>query len=168
MGVKVNRQGLADSFGAAPPAIDRWIKQGCPISKRGSRGVEWEFDLADVIRWRVDVAVREATGDGPSNMDAAKLRKMSAEAELAELELAKAVGDVAPIRDFERTTARLMSTIQTNVMNVPARAVLQLLGCTDETEFKTKMRAELTLALEQSAAAEVEIDDADEADDDGE
>ena len=39
--------------------------------------------------------------------------------------------------------------------------VLQLLGESDETVFKTRLRAELTLALEQAAEAELELDDED-------
>lgn len=38
-------------------------------------------------------------------------------------------------------------------MNVAQRAAHQLLGCTDETEFKTKLRAEMVLALEGAARA---------------
>jgi phage terminase Nu1 subunit (DNA packaging protein) len=80
---------------------------------------------------------------------------------MAELELAKARGDVAPIREFEMAQSRMMATIRTNILNVPSRVVLQLLGETDEKIFKSKLRAELTLALEQSASEEIDIDDDD-------
>ena len=44
-------------------------------------------------------------------------------------------------------------------MNVPQRAVLQLLGETDERVFKEKLKAELVLALETSAQDELEQED---------
>jgi len=44
-------------------------------------------------------------------------------------------------------------------MNVPQRAVLQLLGETDERAFKEKLKAELVLALETSAEEELEEDE---------
>lgn len=82
---------------------------------------------------------------------------------MAELELAKARGDVAPVREFEMAQSKMMAVIRTNILNVPSRAVFQLLGETDEKIFKTKLRSELTLALEQAASEDLDIDlDADD------
>lgn len=166
MGVTVNRQGLADTFGVSVPVVDRWVKAGCPVQKRGSRGIEWEFYVPDVIRWRTEKAIEEATGEEPTDSEAVLLRKLVAETELAELKLAKERSLVAPVDEFERVTAKLLATIQTRVMNVPDRAALQLLGCTDEREFKAKLSAELRLALENAAAADVNIEPGE--DDEGE
>lgn len=161
----VTRAGLAEVFGVALPTVDGWVRQGCPVLKRGGRGVQWEFDVAAVTTWRIDKAVADATSGAPTDIEDAKRRKIAAEASLAELELAKAKGEVAPIRDFERTWSAMMAAIQQNVMNVPQRVVVQLLGETNETAFKQKLRAELTLALEQAATAEPDMTD-DDADDD--
>jgi phage terminase Nu1 subunit (DNA packaging protein) len=98
-----------------------------------------------------------------------RVRKTRAEATRAELELAIAKGEVAPIAEFERAQSIIMAAIQVNIMNVPARAVLQLLGETDETAFKQVLRAELRLALEQSARTEIDLEaESDEEDDLGE
>lgn len=164
MGVKVNRQGLADHMGVSTASVDRWVREGCPVVKRGSRGVQSEYDLADVIQWYGDRRAREAGGDAVTDIDELKRRRMSAETEVAELELAKARGDVAPVRDFERTQSMLMASIRANMRNVPGRAVLQLLGCTDEAEFKRKLMAEIDLALVTSADAEIDLSDDDEID----
>lgn len=83
-----------------------------------------------------------------------RIRKVAADADMAELAFAKARDEVAPLAEFERAWATRYALILTNIMNVPARAVLQLLGCCDETEFKTTLRAELGLALKQSAEAD--------------
>lgn len=168
MAVTVNRQGVADSFGVALTTVDRWIRDGCPVQKRGSRGIDSEFILSDVIRWRTEKAVAEAAGNEPTDAEEVQLRKLVAETELAELKLAKERGLVAPVDEFERVTAKLLATIQTRVMNVPDRAALQLLGCTDEREFKSKLSAELRLALENAAAADINIEPGDEMEDEGE
>ena len=47
-----------------------------------------------------------------------------------------------------------MGQLRQNILGVPQRAVLQLIGETDERKFKTKLRAEIVLALDQS----VELD----------
>jgi phage terminase Nu1 subunit (DNA packaging protein) len=80
----------------------------------------------------------------------------------AELELAKKKGEVAPVRDFERAQAKVFAQIRANVMNVPQRCVIQLLGETDETIFKDKLRKELTLALQAAAEADLTLEDEDE------
>lgn len=160
----VNRAKLAEIFDVALTTIDTWVKKGCPVHQRGARGVEWSFNTADVARWREDERAKAAAGDAPDDMDKLDLRKAQADTLRAELELAKARAEVAPVAEFEKATARLMATIRANILNVPARAALQLLGEGDETTFKRKLRAELTLALEQSAEADLNLDDDEDVD----
>lgn len=162
MTIQLNRAGIAQHMGVSLPTIDRWVKDGMPVVQRGSRGVEWVFDLPEVIRWRVERASREAAADAPDGLDEIEKRTAQAKLQLVELELAKKRGEVAAIRDFERAQAKAFAEIRTNVMNVPQRVVIQLLGETNETEFKRKLRAELTLALQ--AAAEADLTLADDAD----
>jgi phage terminase Nu1 subunit (DNA packaging protein) len=147
----LGRTQLAAALGVNAVTIDAWVREGCPFKTKGSRGVSWEFVLPDVVHWQNDRIKRQAIGDGPTDLETARQRKLAAEAELAELELAKAKADVGLISEFESAMAKRYSVIRVNVMNVPQRAVLQLLGCTDESEFKDKLRKELVLALETAA-----------------
>lgn len=158
-GRKVNRTQLAEVFGVSMPTVDGWVRAGCPVLQRGSRGVEWAFDTAAVAKWREDRAVTDATGD--TQQDEAEIDRRTKRAKMlqAELELAKARGEVAPVREAERLWAAKMAIIRQNILNVPQRAVLQLLGCHDETEFKTKLKKELALALDTASTAEVELVD---------
>lgn len=159
------RAGLAEVFGVALPTVDGWVRNGCPYITKGGRGKQWEFDTADVAGWLRDRAVADATGDQVTDEAELRRRKLQAETSKAELELAKAKGEVATIRDFERAQAAVFAEIRTNVMNVPQRVVVQLLGESDETIFKQKLRAELALALEAAATADLVLaDDDDEAD----
>ncbi|MEQ1149540.1 terminase small subunit [Acinetobacter johnsonii] len=155
-GKQVTRQALADVFGVSLPTIDAWVRKGCPFVEKGGRGQEWQFNTAQVSKWLRDRDVEEATGGIPDDMDELKLRKQKAETELAELELAERKGEVALIAEFERAQAMVFAAIRANIMNVPQRAVLQLLGETDERAFKEKLKAELVLALETSAEEELE------------
>lgn len=162
-GQTLNRGEVAAFFGVTPPTVDGWVRAGCPV-KKGQRGVASEFNSAEVAAFLREKARQEGSGTALADEAELKRRKLAAEAEKAELEVAKAKGEVAPIREFERVQAAMMAGIRANVLNVPARAVLQLLGCTDEIEFKTKLRAELTLALETAAEADLELGDEDEDD----
>lgn len=158
-GQAVTRQGLADVFGVALPTVDAWVRQGCPYLKKGGRGAQWEFDTAAVASWMKDKATKEAKGTKDATKEELERRKGQASTELVELELAKAKGEVADIADFERATAMLMGEIRQNVLNVPQRVVLTLLGEKDETVFKEKLKAELTLALETAANADLDPDE---------
>lgn len=155
----VNRAGLAAAMGVSEPTVDRWVKEGCPAKTRGRRGVEWQFNLPDVIAWWGARERDKAAGADTTDETELRRRGLVASTGKLELEFAIARREVAPVDEFERAQAKLMATIQTNMLNVPARAVLQLLGEKDETVFKQKLRAEITLALQQSAEAELDLDD---------
>lgn len=160
VGQDVNKAELCSLMGVTPPTVDGWVRNGCPIKQKGARGVASTFNTAEVMKWLRDKAREEGSGTALADEAELKRRKLASEAEKAELDLAKAKGEVAPVREFERATAMLMAAIRSNVMNVPGRAVLQLLGESDELVFKSKLRAELTLALE--TAAEEDLDPTDE------
>lgn len=164
MTVQLNRSSLAEHIGVSLPTIDRWVKEGMPVVQRGTRGTQWIFDLPDVIRWYGQRAAESAAGENLTDLAEIERRTAHAKMEMAELELATKRGEVAAIRDFERAQAKAFAEIRTNVMNVPQRVVLQLLGETNETEFKTKLRAELTLALQAAAEADLTLADEDDQD----
>lgn len=156
-GQNVSRAGLAEVFGVALTTVDSWVKKGCPVVVRGhGKGQEWKFNTAQISSWLQDEAVDRATGGIPDDLEELKLREQKAKTELTELELAERKGEVALIAEFERAQAMVFAAIRANIMNVPQRAVLQLLGETDERAFKEKLKAELVLALETSAEEELE------------
>jgi phage terminase Nu1 subunit (DNA packaging protein) len=158
MTIKLNRSDLAQHMGVTTVTIDTWRKNGMPVLQAGSRGVEWSFDLTAVIKWHVLQKVKEAAGDAPDDLAQIEKRTASAKMQRAELELAKARGEVAPIRDFERAQEKAFAEIRSNVMNVPQRVVIQLLGETNEAVFKKKLKAELTLALQAAAEADLTLE----------
>jgi len=164
MGVKLNRSGIAEAMGVSLPTIDRWVREGCPVVQRGQRGVEWIFDSSDVIKWWGDRRAADAAGSAPTDLAEIDKRTRQAAMQRAELELAKAKGEVAPISEFERAQARAFAEVRANVMNVPQRVVVQLLGETNETVFKQKLAAELRLALESSANAALTLGEDDDSD----
>ena len=162
-GKAVNRTGLSDVFGVALSTIDSWVRQGCPFVQRGvGRGQPWKFNTADVAQWLRDKSVQDATGETVASDAELRRRKMVAETATAELTLAKAKGEVAPIREFERAQAKVFAEIRANIMNVPQRVVVQLLNESDETRFKQVLRSELTLALEAAANADLILEDEEE------
>lgn len=167
MTISLNRADLASHMGVSLVTIDTWRKEGMPILMRGGPGKQWAFDLVAVIKWWGDRKAQQAAVDAPTDLAEIEKRTASAKMQKAELELAKARREVAPIRDFERAQAKAFAEVRTNVMNVAQRVVVQLLGETDEPTFKRKLKAELTLALQAAANADLTLaDDAEENDSD--
>lgn len=164
-GREANREELAETFGVSLNTVSSWIRNGCPFEQRGRQGKPWKFNTRDVSEWLREQARLEATSDDPLDEYDLKLRKLAAETAQAELDLATAKNQVAPIDEFERARALENATVRANVMNVPSRVVSQLIGETDEGRFKDVLRAELIQALETAADADIELEE--EGDDDG-
>ncbi|MFM0321181.1 hypothetical protein [Caballeronia glebae] len=164
-GLTLNRTDMAACCGIDVKTLDAWVREGCPVSRPGSRGVPAEFNSADVWKWHEARLRAKLVAPVQQRRDELELRKLEAQTIAAELDLAKTRAEVAPVAEFEKMMGCRMAVIRTNVMQVAQRAAVQLLGETNETTFKTKLREELTLALITAAESEVDLaDDPDEVD----
>jgi terminase small subunit / prophage DNA-packing protein len=165
-GQKVNRKQLAGVFGISLPTVDAWLRAGCPFDQRGAAGKEWIFDTADVMRWREQRAADEAGGQDVQDEAALKKRKLSAEAKMAELELLKEMGELAPVDAMERIWARILAELQSNLRgSFVTRCASQLIGETDDRAFKRILLAEVDSSLE--CLSEMDLTEDDSGEDDG-
>lgn len=167
-GQEVNRTGLSEVFGVSLPTVDTWVRGGCPALQRAGKGQQWVFDTAAVAKWLRDRAVADATGEVQQDEAEIELRTKRAKMLAAELELAKSRAEVAPVKEFERVQAARWAMVRANCLNIPQRAALQLLGETDEATFKRKLRAEIVLALETAASAQLDASEDPSGEDDAE
>lgn len=153
----VNRAGLADVLGVNVTTVDARIKRGMPYLKRsdGTRGNEWEFDTAEVINWLIDKAKAEAAPSGSDNpKDIQKeliTRKLTAETEIAELELLKKKQQVVFIDDAVATTANAVTVLRQRFLTLPRRIAPLVLGETDEEIAKEIIEREVIDVLEELA-----------------
>jgi len=95
-GKVVNQKELSILFGVTTPTINAWVSKGMPCQKQGAPGQPSEFNTADCFNWRLDEE-RRAGGGMPAALDELRERKMRAEAETAEMNLAQARGRLVPI-----------------------------------------------------------------------
>ncbi|WP_367394978.1 hypothetical protein [Cupriavidus sp. Agwp_2] len=147
--LEVGDADLAALVGVSP----RWVRE---FAKRGAleRIGRNRYRLGDAL----PALVAELTGgDIGEQINKARLAKLTADAQMAQLELAKARDEVALVSEFEHAQSAKYQIIQTNILGVPARAVLQLLGETDETIFKQTLRAELIQALKTAAETDPDL-----------
>lgn len=161
------RAGVADLWGVALTTVDTWVRNGCPVVQRGSRGIEWQFNTADVARWREDERAKQAAGAAPQNDEELDRRRKVADTLTAELTLAKARGEVAGVDQVERMMARAFADVRAGMRNIPGRVVTLIVGETDERKIKQVLKDEIDQVLESLANASLadpnEDDDEDSA-----
>lgn len=105
------------------------------------------------------IAQMNSGGGSNQKLLSERIRKLKADADLAELALAKAKGEVAPIAEFERMQTQRYRLIQVNMLNVPGRVSMKIVGSTDDAHIKAVLRDEIISALKQAAYAEIDLDD---------
>ena len=155
-GRDVNRTELAEINGVSLPTIESWVRRGCPVVQRGGRGRAWQFNTAEVRNWREDDIRAEASHATHANKDELTLRKLAAETEQAELDLAKAKGEVMAVELHERAMVKAFGEVRAGLRGVvPGRASGRLLGETDETNFKAVLLEEIDHALEALADSDL-------------
>lgn len=96
---------------------------------------------------------------------AERVRKLKADATLAELQLAKERGELAPLEETTRAWERATAQIRARMMQIPQRAVVQIVAERDEGRIKDVLANEIRLALTDTADTEIDLDEDENPDD---
>lgn len=139
---------LARILGVDERTIQRWHKDGLPRHGEG-RGIR--YPLTECIAWvrqrdREQVEAQTERG-APTDYDEAKARKMAAEAELAELELARARGTIVTVDDVERMLSAPLYRLRAKLLNLPSKWSPSLVGCRTIAEAQTRLEAAVEEAM---------------------
>lgn len=122
--MRLNIGDLAETLGVARSTVSAWVKDGMPVVETGHTGKAWVFDSAECIEWWADNKRRRPINsskgdpDGPETYDEAERRKMVANADKAELEMARAAGLVVEIADVATTIAEMHVTVRTRLLSI--------------------------------------------------
>ena len=118
----VSRSDLAEILRVSPPTVDSWIRRGLPVKEKGGRGRAYEFDLADVIEWRVASAQASASVSAELlDFEEARARKTTAEAEIAEADARQRRGELVEIDTVAELLETKLSTVRLRMLAVPAK-----------------------------------------------
>jgi phage terminase Nu1 subunit (DNA packaging protein) len=122
-----------DTFAADYADVSRttaqvWIRrEGLPVlRRRGGRGGAHEIELVPAIRWlraRDKAAYEAELVKGNPAHEAARLRKLQAEARIAEANAAEREGDLVPAAQVEERWARIALEVKERALVLPAVAV---------------------------------------------
>ena len=137
--LEVTEAQLGSLVGRSDRTIRRWVKAG-----RLQHVAPGRLRLVDALP--AVVALIEEASDG-SELQAERLRKLRAEASMAELDLARQRGLVAPVQQFADAQFRFAGMVQHGMMQLPQRLAIRLLNESDETQFKAAVKEEVTTVL---------------------
>src|SRR4051812_8927418 len=108
-------------MGVDPRAITTWVKKHEDFPSRKKRDGVREFPVRQCLQWQRDRAVADAiAGFGPqkpSDFEEAELRKAIADAELAEIKVARERGSVVAVSSAVATFRELAGRIRASVLS---------------------------------------------------
>lgn len=113
-----------------------------------------KFVLGDSIR----ALLEDAAGNG-SQLQRERTRKVAADATRAELEVAKAMGEVAPLAEIERAWNLKFATIRQIMTTIPSRVAGRIIGERDERKIKDVLREEINDGLRRGVEAEIDLNE---------
>jgi phage terminase Nu1 subunit (DNA packaging protein) len=120
-GDRVNKAELCRMLGKSDATISKYIKEGMPILRRGSRREGYEFDTAAVVAWLTKYAVELATGDPDTmSLEKAKRRNIAAQARSRELEYAKASGETVFRKELAAIADSKFGELRSRLVTIPS------------------------------------------------
>ena len=102
---------LARLFGVAVRTIQRWDAEGLRAARIGKTAT---YDPPSAVAWRV---ARERRANEAMDFSEARTRKMAAQAELAELEVARTRAETIHVSDMDRLLAEPLSRLRGQLLS---------------------------------------------------
>ena len=116
---RANKAELAAWFGVSLPAVDAWIRRGCPTVQRGARGVPWVFDLLEVAQWRFGgLPAGDGEGIDPDSLSPTDQRAWW-QARNEQLKHDEAAGNLIAAEDVHREFAGLAKLFTATADSLP-------------------------------------------------
>lgn len=152
--MRLNKSQVVELLGCSMQRISTLIAQGLPVLQRGSRGKDWAFDGAAIVEWvRQQEAAKLGDTGEKLDPDQAKARKDQAQAELAELELAKRRGALIEVAKVEAMMAGDYAFTKQRMLAMPSKVAPLLSVITEPAEIQAILYREVSDSLNELAAA---------------
>ena len=160
---------LAAETGMAVRTLQYIRAQEPGVLSTRQRGKTVEYEQpACAINLRAREVRKQLEQQKPADFEEARARREQANAAIAELQLAKLRGDLAPIADLDRAVERLASAVRAEVLGLRSRFVGRVVGLATPQEAAVvldAMQAQILAALAARAEA-LEDDETDEPSED--
>lgn len=155
----VNATELGEIMGVHRSTVVKWTREGCPFLQKSDkrRNQEWQFESSDVMRWREEVAVKNAVGDTEETTEEElRRRKLAAETSISEIQAAKEKGLVVEIEEVVKTITDDYVKLKQRLRTIPARVAPILIGEDNETIIKNEISSGIDEALNELSTQFIE------------
>ncbi len=138
---------LAKELNLTKRHVQRLVEAGLPKAGRGEYPLEKCFLW--YIRYLQKAIERRAlsTEGGEKSLASVRLRRDRADAELKEIEVAKARREWVNVRDVEKSVSDLVLQVKARILGVPARVAPELLGLDNRVVAQSIVEKHLKEAL---------------------
>lgn len=147
-GTRYTWQEIADRFGVEHSTVSRiWSGKGLDIN--------WPKKLVD--DWLLQNVIEPLrNGDTKGQIQKATLRKLEAEADIKELELRTASGELIPVAVVQQTLSQYFYQLRQVLRSIPASSYVELFESNDAQELKMKLQDKIDRQLEEIGQYEYE------------
>lgn len=116
----VNKGAVALFFGVSVETVTTWVtKRGAPVlSKTGTSGQAWEFDLLELCEWKFTGASKNAPLTDPDKM-IPQDRKAWYESETKRRALQEKDRELIPAADVERVISTTFAALASDIRAIP-------------------------------------------------
>jgi phage terminase Nu1 subunit (DNA packaging protein) len=139
---RVNQQDLAGLLGVVPRQVKNLVDTGkiSSVVEGGKRLHELPKVVHEFVKYQKELA-GAGKKDALDPLDAAKLRKMTAEADAAEMELLHKRGELLDRVTAERAMGELVQAMRSEVQQVPARHDRNVIGLKDAAHGRKALKS---------------------------
>lgn len=149
-GRTVNKTEAAELFGVTPKTVDNWIRKGLAHDPKGREVLLNTAAIAQFLE--DDLKARLSNTPAAENIDQARIRKISADAALAELQLERERGEVVRIEEVAQTVGEEYAAVRAKLLAIPTKLAPRIAIEADEHTCRELLSREITEALNELIA----------------
>lgn len=143
----ISLRSLARQYGYDESTVRTWVEKGMPIGT-DSNARSWIVD--NVLKPLRDTNTKE-------QIEQERLKKLSAERQLAELELAEKNGLVVSTEYLEQILTEYLFQVKTAMRAIPSKTYLELFAQTDAKDLRDILKQHIDSTLFQLGSMEFEL-----------
>lgn len=160
---RLSKPDFCGMFGLSESQLTRLFAQGMPHEKAANRKVYVPMPTGR-IWYHAYLEEKGRKAGAPKDFDEGRARKMMAEAELAELDLAKARAELMTLTDYTQAIEDTYTRVRAKLVNFPARAAPIVFGASSIQDAERRLRPICDETIDELRAAE-DLDDEGSVDD---
>ncbi|WP_250899502.1 terminase small subunit [Enterobacter bugandensis] len=146
----ITLRSLAAQYGYDESTVRQWKANGMPIGE----GTE----EADTRAWVVQHVINPLRNtDTKEQIEQERLKKLKAEAALAELELQEKSGEVVSTSYIEQVLTEYLFQVKTAMRAIPSKTYLELFAQTDAKDLRDILKQHIDSTLFQLGSLEFEL-----------